>query len=87
MSTSSAGTLMADQSNARTAGPGAASADVVGVRWCLGGCSSLSLESLFLLGVSPGLLKLGRRSRDDEAPRASVCSEVRPGLVVDMAQR
>ena len=46
VSTLSAGTLVADQSDAGTAGPGAASADISSVRWSIGGGSGLSPESL-----------------------------------------
>ena len=79
LSTPTGGPFVAEEADARQAGPRAVSAHV-GQVWVFGGGSSLSFPPLSFVfeGVSPVLFKLWSRLVDCVAPGVSVRDHVRP---------
>ena len=79
LSTPTSGTFVAEEADARQAGPRAVSAHV-GQVWVFGGGSSLSFPPLSFVfeGVSPVLFKLWSNLVDCVAPGVSVSGHVRP---------
>ena len=79
LSTPTSGPFVAEEADARQAGPRAVSAHV-GQVWIFGGGSSLSFPPLSFVfeGVSPVLFKLWSNLVDCVAPGVSVSGHVRP---------